>query len=161
KTIPRGSVWRLAQQRGSASWRNTRRHKELSNWRATGKKLMTTFLLIRHGDTDAVGKVLAGWSPGWHLNHHGQCQGKRLSERLKTMRIGAVYTSPLERAVETAEPIARLHRLDVQKAEELGEMRIGEWEGLPFAELDAREDWRAFNTFRTGVRPPGGELMIE
>ena len=77
------------------------------------------------------------------------------------MRIGAVYTSPLERAVETGEPIARTHGLEVRKADELGEMRVGEWEGLPFAELDTREDWRAFNTFRTAVRPPGGELMIE
>ena len=45
--------------------------------------------------------------------------------------------------------------------EDLGELLFGEWEGMSFAELDGREDWRRFNTCRGGVRPPGGELMIE
>jgi probable phosphoglycerate mutase len=72
-----------------------------------------------------------------------------------------VYTSPLERAVETAEPIARRHELEARIVEELGEVRFGEWEGLHFEELAGRADWRAFHEFRTGTRPPGGELMME
>jgi probable phosphoglycerate mutase len=43
----------------------------------------------------------------------------------------------------------------------IGEIRVGEWEGATIAELDRREDWRRFNTFRSGVRAPNGELMIE
>lgn len=49
----------------------------------------------------------------------------------------------------------------LQRVEELGEIRLGEWEGLAIGELEQRDDWRRFNTFRSGVRPPGGELMAE
>jgi len=122
---------------------------------------MTTFLLIRHGDTDAIGQTLAGWTPGWHLNARGKQQAERLAQRLAERPIRAVYTSPLERTVETAEPIARRHGLEAQLVEALGEIRLGEWEGRPFKELDPREDWRKFNAFRSGTRAPGGELMIE
>jgi probable phosphoglycerate mutase len=77
------------------------------------------------------------------------------------VKLRAIYTSPLERAIETAEPIARKHGLQPQRVEALGEIRVGEWEGLAIADLDRREDFRRFNTFRSGVRPPGGEMMIE
>ena len=70
---------------------------------------MTTFLLIRHGETDAVGKSLMGWAPGWRLNETGRRQVERLSKRLTQLPLRAVYTSPLERARETAESIARPH----------------------------------------------------
>jgi len=75
--------------------------------------------------------------------------------------IRAVYTSPLERAIETAEPIARRQGLEFQQVPEIGEIHIGEWQGLTMQELDKREDWRRFNTFRSGTRAPGGELMLE
>jgi probable phosphoglycerate mutase len=65
---------------------------------------------------------------------------------LAAIPIQAIYTSPLERAVETAEKIAIAHRLQPIQCEALGEMKFGEWEGKPFSEL---------------VRPPNGELMIE
>jgi probable phosphomutase (TIGR03848 family) len=122
---------------------------------------MTTFLLIRHGDNDAIGRTMAGWTPGWHLNARGKQQAERLAQRLAGRPIRAIYTSPLERTVETAEAIARLHGLKPQHVDALGEIRLGEWEGRPIAELDRREDWRKFNTFRSGTRAPGGELMIE
>jgi probable phosphomutase (TIGR03848 family) len=122
---------------------------------------MTTFLLIRHGDNDAIGQIMAGWTPEWHLNARGKQQAERLAQRLAARPIRAIYTSPLERAVETAEPIARQHGLELQQVEALGEIRLGEWEGRPIAELDRREDWRKFNAFRSGTRAPGGELMIE
>ncbi len=73
----------------------------------------------------------------------------------------AIYTSPLERAVETAEAIGRVHGLRPQTVEDLGEVRIGEWEGLTMEELDRREDWKRYNVYRAGTLPPGGELMIE
>jgi broad specificity phosphatase PhoE len=122
---------------------------------------MTTFLLIRHGDTDAIGSVMAGWTPGWHLNPRGRQRAEKLAERLAGVAIRAVYTSPLERAIETAEPIARGHGLELQHVPEIGEIHIGEWQGLTMQELDKREDWRRFNTFRCGTRAPGGELMLE
>jgi broad specificity phosphatase PhoE len=122
---------------------------------------MTTFLLVRHGETDAVGKSIMGWRPGWHLNPKGRAEVKTLAERLARMPVRAVYTSPLERAIETAAEIARPHGLEPQPVEEFGEFHAGEWEGLALADLDSRDDWRRFNHFRAGTRAPGGELMIE
>ena len=72
-----------------------------------------------------------------------------------------MYASPLERALETAGPIAQKHGLNVVPVEDLGELRMGQWEGSSLAELDGRDDWKRFNTYRSGVRCPGGELMIE
>ena len=122
---------------------------------------MTKFLLIRHGDTDAAGKMLMGWQPGWHLNSTGQKQAQRVGQRLAKAPIRAVFSSPLERAHETAEAIAAPHGLAPIVIEDFGEIRFGEWEGLTISELDQREDWRRYNTFRSGTRPPGGELMID
>lgn len=122
---------------------------------------MTTLLLIRHGDTDAVGKLLAGWMPSWHLNARGREQAENLAVRLARLPLAAVFTSPLERAIETAEPIARRHGLEPRRVEEIGEVRVGEWEGKTFAELQEDAHWAAYNSRRTSVRPPGGELMIE
>jgi broad specificity phosphatase PhoE len=122
---------------------------------------MTTFLLIRHAETEAIGKVMAGWSPGWGLNQRGKQQAERLAERLAHVPLQAIYTSPLERAIETAEPVARSHGIEMERCDGIGEIRVGEWEGAAIADLDRREDWRRFNTFRSGVRAPNGELMIE
>src|SRR5437764_14516738 len=112
---------------------------------------MTTFLLIRHGETDAVGKSLMGWMPGWHLNNRGKQQTEKLAERLARLPIRAVYTSPLERAVETAELIAVKHGLAPEPVQDLGEVHMGEWEGLSMRELERRQDWKMFNTLRSGV----------
>ena len=122
---------------------------------------MTAFLLIRHGETDAAGKLLMGWMPGWHLNPHGKQQAEKLAERLSHLPIRAVYTSPLERAIETAMPIAQKHALSPEPLTELGELRMGEWEGMSFAELEGREDWQRFNVYRSGSPCPGGEFMAE
>jgi len=122
---------------------------------------MTTFLLIRHGETDAVGKSIMGWAPGWHLNANGRKQVEALAARLAPAPIRAIYTSPLERAVETAEAVARGRQLELRRDEEFGEFRMGDWQGWEIAKLDEREDWRRFNTFRAGTRAPNGELMVE
>ncbi len=122
---------------------------------------MTTFLLIRHGDTDAVDKVMAGTAPGWHLNERGKQQAEDLALRLANIPIRAIYTSPLERAIETAAPLAKSQGLVPRQVEALGEIRLGRWDGLTIDELAGREDWRRFNSFRSGVRAPGGEMMAE
>src|SRR4051812_21294913 len=122
---------------------------------------MTTFLLMRHGETDAVGKSIMGWRPGWRLNENGRKQAQRLAERLARLPIRAIYTSPLERAVETAEAVGKPHGIEPRPDAELGEFHAGEWEGLAIDDLDRIDEWRRFNQFRGGTRAPGGELMIE
>jgi probable phosphoglycerate mutase len=122
---------------------------------------MTTFLLIRHALNDTVGRRVAGWQAGIRLNGEGRGQAERLSSRLSVAPLAAVYSSPLERALETAGAVARAHRLEFRSADEFGEMRFGEWTGRSFRELDEDPLWRQFNTFRSGTRPPGGETMLE
>jgi broad specificity phosphatase PhoE len=122
---------------------------------------MTKLLLIRHAETDAIGKLVAGWTPGWHLNERGMQQAAKLADRIAGLPLAAVYTSPLERTVETAEAIAAKFGIEPQQREELGEVHAGEWEGKTFEELDTRPDWILYNTLRSRVRPRGGEMMIE
>ncbi|MGA3023723.1 MAG: histidine phosphatase family protein [Bryobacteraceae bacterium] len=122
---------------------------------------MTTFLLIRHGMTDAVGKTITGRFPGVHLNEIGQKQAADLAVRLRLWKIDAIYSSPLERAVETAAPTARRLRLNVMKSEALSEVDFGEWSGRTLEELNQLPEWRLFNTFRSSTRAPGGELATE
>ncbi len=73
----------------------------------------------------------------------------------------AVYSSPLERAIETAEPIALNAGVAVQTSEAFGEIHFGEWTGRTFEELAPLPEWQRFNTQRSTARIPGGELMLE
>jgi probable phosphoglycerate mutase len=84
-----------------------------------------------------------------------------LAEKMKRFPVRAVYTSPLERTVETAEAIARVHGLEPVVSRELGELHFGEWEGQRVEDIRRQELFSEFNTFRSGTRCPGGELMIE
>lgn len=122
---------------------------------------MTTLLLIRHAANDWVGKRLAGWLPGVHLNEEGKRQATQLAQRLAEMPIVAVYASPLERALETAQAIARPRGLDVQVCEDLGEVRYGEWEGRAFEELQKTDLWPRVQAYPSGTRFPGGETLRE
>lgn len=122
---------------------------------------MTTFLLVRHALCDVVGAAIAGRSPGVHLNAEGRAQADALAARLETAGLAAVYSSPLERARETAAPIARRAALDVSVADGLNEVDFGEWTGRTLRELDEAPGWKAFNTFRSGTPIPGGTTMAE
>ncbi len=122
---------------------------------------MSKFLLIRHGSNPTVGKLLAGRMPGVHLNDEGKAQAETLVERLGGIHIDALYSSPLERTMETAAPLARRLGLEVRADRNFMEVDIGEWTGRDFHELANDPVWRHYNDFRAGTRPPGGELIIE
>ena len=123
--------------------------------------MATNFLFIRHGAHDLLGKRIAGRQAGVHLNQLGQQQAQRLAERLSLLPIDAVYSGPLERVRETAEPICRRFNLPLQVAEEFTEVDFGDWTNFTFEELSAVARWRLFNSFRSSTRPPNGELMLE
>ncbi len=72
-----------------------------------------------------------------------------------------MYTSPLERAVETAAIVGESHAIVPQPDSAIGEVRFGDWEGLTMQELESFDLWRRYNQFRSGTRPPGGETMLE
>ncbi len=122
---------------------------------------MSLFLLIRHGNTDMVGRVLAGRMPGVHLNDEGRSQVRELVDCLATFPISCICSSPLERALETAGPIAESKDLTIEIRHGLNEVDVGEWTGLDFVRLEPVEMWRRFNLFRTGTRIPGGEHIFE
>lgn len=122
---------------------------------------MTTFLLIRHADCDAVGKSIAGRASGVHLNDAGRAQAEALAQRLSGARLDAIYTSPLERARETAEPLGAAIGLAVTAVQGITELDFGSWTGASLTELENEPQWRQFNTLRSITRIPGGELMLE
>ena len=106
-------------------------------------------------------KKLAGWLPGVHLNDDGRAQAEALADRLRDLPISAIYSSPLERTVETAGPLARVKGLPVQTREGLGEVRYGDWTGQPIDELAKHELWRVVQIYPSGMRFPGGDSMRE
>lgn len=122
---------------------------------------MTTFLLIRHGSHDLLGRVLAGRAPDVHLNAHGKVESEQLAERLAAVPLRAIYTSPMERAQETAWPLAARFGLELRISAALDEIDFGEWTRRAFSELDPQTEWQRWNTARSEARPPGGEAMGE
>jgi broad specificity phosphatase PhoE len=122
---------------------------------------VTTFLLIRHALCDPVGVSIAGRTAGVHLNDAGRRQAAALAGRLGRLPIAAIRSSPLERAVETAEPLAAALNLHVIEDAGLNEVDFGEWTGRTLAELDGLPEWRDFNERRSSTRIPGGETIAE
>lgn len=122
---------------------------------------MMNLLLIRHAQNDWVGKKLAGWTPNIHLNEQGRAQADALAHRLAKVPLAAIYSSPLERTLETAGPLAGAHGLPVQVRESLGETRFGEWTGRSLEALKEEELWPVIQVYPGGARFPGGESMWE
>jgi broad specificity phosphatase PhoE len=120
---------------------------------------MTTLLLIRHGMTDAVGRRLTGRLPGVHLNEQGKREVEALAKRLQNTPLSAIYSSPMERTLETARAIASPHELEVVEREALIESDFGDWSGRLLVDLDRDQSWLRFNANRSGSPPPGGEHM--
>ncbi|HEV2557565.1 MAG TPA: histidine phosphatase family protein [Microvirga sp.] len=123
--------------------------------------MTTTFHLVRHAAHDRVGSVLCGRMPGVHLGEVGREQARRLARRFANENVASVQTSPLERARETAEPIAAATGAAVAVNEGILEIEFGEWTGRTFETLGGDARWAAWNGARAVNRPPGGEAMLE
>jgi probable phosphoglycerate mutase len=123
---------------------------------------MPTLLLIRHGENEFVKQGrLPGRLPGIHLNEHGQEQAAALAESLKKLPIKAIYASPLERAVETAGPLAQALGLEIQCRPGLLDTHVGEWEGQLVKKLRKLPLWQQVQQHPSEVRFPGGESFLE
>ena len=121
----------------------------------------TIVLFVRHAHTDAVGARLVARLPGVMLSAAGQVEAEKLRRMLRQELISAVYSSPLERALQTAAAIANDHATLVQRCDGLTEVNFGEWTGKTFSELNDRDDWRRFNEKRGTADVPHGESAIE
>lgn len=121
---------------------------------------MTVLLLIRHASNDYIKEGrLAGHTPGVHINAQGQREADELARKLAHLPIEAVYSSPLERAVDTAYAVAACHMLPVQIKAELIEGDPGEWTGRKISDLQGTETWKLIQTKPVGVPLPGGESI--
>jgi len=127
---------------------------------------------VRHGLTASTGQLLTGWTPGVGLDERGRAQAKALGERIASVPLDAIVTSPLDRCQQTVEEIvaARAGRTgpDGQAAapvveDRVGECRYGDWTGKPLKELEKDPLWPVVQAHPSAVRFPGteGESMLD
>jgi probable phosphomutase (TIGR03848 family) len=121
---------------------------------------MTTVFLVRHGLTAQTGRVLYGRTPGIDLDDRGRTQANELVQRFDGVRVTAIYSSPLERCVQTVEPLATARRLSVRTDDALLEMDAGGWTGKTLRQVRRARAWdnvqRSPSTF---TFPGGGEAF--
>jgi broad specificity phosphatase PhoE len=127
-------------------------------------RMSTTLLLVRHAQTlsNTTGRYM-GWAVDDDLSDKGVYQADRLSRRLGGLSIAAVYSSPLKRALRTAETLALPHSLPVEILEALGEMRLGAWEGMFAQDIAAKfpDLWQTWRSEPSGIQMPGGESLAQ
>lgn len=120
----------------------------------------TVVLLVRHGRTPTTGTHLPGRAPGLHLSEEGRAEAEATAARIAALpRVDALYSSPLERARETAAPIAKARGLKVVPHKGLLECDYGEWTGAELEELRKRPEWKVVQQYPSGFAFPGGETM--
>ena len=135
---------------------------------------MTTVLLVRHGLTATTGQLLTGWTPGVGLDERGRAQAKALGERLASVPLDAIVTSPLDRCLQTVEEIvaarggqirpgAAAQVTDPVVEERVGECKYGDWTGQPLNDLVKDPLWPVVQAHPSAVRFPGagGETMLD
>jgi broad specificity phosphatase PhoE len=122
---------------------------------------MAIFYLVRHGSNDVLGKALAARLPNIHLNAQGRAEAERIARVLNRKQIDRIFSSPLERAQETAAPLATSLGLTVEISDAIHEIAFGDWSGKLMTELESSDQWKAFNSYRSGTRIPNGETMLE
>ena len=122
----------------------------------------TLVLFVRHGQTPTTGKVLPGRATGLHLSDTGRQQAERAAERLKVLtKVDAIYASPLERAKETAAPIAKALGLRTSIDKGLLECDFGDWTGAELKKLMKKPEWSTVQRAPSTFRFPNGESFTE
>jgi broad specificity phosphatase PhoE len=120
---------------------------------------MTTFFLVRHAASNTPKGVLAGRTPGVHLSPEGMQEAQTLAGAMARIRISELWSSPLERAVETASALAHEIKIPINLSATLNEVDYGQWTGKSFDELAGDPIWRRFNSSRANTPIPDGELI--
>jgi probable phosphoglycerate mutase len=119
---------------------------------------MTTLLLIRHGETPAVAKgIMAGRMPGVPLNEKGRKQAETVAQALAKAPIRHIYSSPMERARETAAYLAGLLNLPILDAPGINETDIGDWTGRSVKQCARTKLWKVVQERPGEMTFPGGE----
>jgi len=124
---------------------------------------MTTRLyLVRHGATPLTAEDRFSGSENVHLSEEGHAQVTRLAQRLKGDEINAVFCSPLDRTLETANVIAKPHNITPITKDGLREISHGHWEGMSLKEVEEQfsEEYSAWESDPFTFAPEGGESGI-
>lgn len=125
--------------------------------------MLTRLILIRHGETDwnVEGRYQGQADPP--LNARGEAQARRLAAELAEVGLDVLYSSPLRRALQTAQVIAERMKLPLHTDPRLMEIHLGEWQGLLWHEIADRypDLFRRWQTEPWEVRPPGGESLAQ
>jgi probable phosphoglycerate mutase len=122
----------------------------------------TVVLLVRHGQTPTTGTTLPGRAKGLHLSDKGQAQAAAVAERIGRLgKVGAVYSSPLERTRETATPIGRAVGQRPRVDRGLFECDFGSWTGRSLKDLRKLPEWKTVQRYPSGFRFPKGESFAE
>jgi len=124
---------------------------------------MTEIILARHGETEwNVAEIFRG-RIDIELNQTGIKQAELLAEYLSSLKLDAIYSSPLKRALKTAEIIASYHKLDVEITPGLIDFDYGKWQGLPHQEVKDKykELYAEWIKNPHQVKIPAGESLDE
>ena len=127
---------------------------------------MSTLLLLRHGLTAMTGPVLAGRTPGVHLDERGVAQAQAAAARVAALPLAGIVTSPLERCVDTAEHVLAAQRAAGREPgwfvdERIVECGYGTWTGRPLKDLAKDPVWKVVQTQPSAARFPDGESLAE
>lgn len=121
----------------------------------------TVVLLVRHARTPTTGVKLPGQSRGLHLGDEGRREAEAMAQRVAALPLAAIYASPLERARETAAPVAIARRLAVRVEPGLSDLDVGEWTGQSLKRVSRRPEWHTVQRHPSVFRFPGGESFVE
>ncbi|MEI8132874.1 MAG: histidine phosphatase family protein [Leptolinea sp.] len=121
---------------------------------------MAILILARHGETDVIGKRLTGRITGIHLNTKGREQAQAIADKLVDRKIGAIFSSPLERTMETARPLSERCNIPISPHSGLIEINFGAFQGRPYKQLQKLKLWEKIQATPSQVTFPAGESFV-
>lgn len=121
----------------------------------------STFILVRHAESDGIHSKLAGRAEGAALTAVGHRQARKLAAAVSQLTPGRIVASPLQRAQETASYVAESCGIAIETDPAFDECDFGDWTGMSFEVLEKAELWKRFNQFRSVSAAPGGESISD
>jgi probable phosphomutase (TIGR03848 family) len=122
---------------------------------------MTSLYFVRHGVTAHTPHKLSGWLPGIPLSADGRAEAEAAATILERVKFHAIFSSPLERTLETAQILAARQKVDVTVRKGLGEVRYGRWTDRSYASLRRTKLWDRVQHWPSTARFPDGESLSE
>ena len=122
---------------------------------------MTVLFLVRHAVTEHTGKKLSGWMEDIPLSDEGRAQAEAVADRMAAHKLEAIYSSPIDRTLQTAQPIAARHDLAINTSRAIGEVEYGKWTDRSLKVLARTKLWAQIQRWPSAARFPDGETLRE